>query len=50
MKKEEKKVNISGEERRMKWWRRSRRSRMGTLADVPLFKDCCAIKDRGTEA
>lgn len=27
-----------------------RRSRMGSLADVALFKDCCVIKARRTEA
>lgn len=27
-----------------------RRRRMGNWADVALFKDCCVIKDRGTEA
>lgn len=27
-----------------------KRRRMGSWADVALFKDCCVIKDRRTEA
>lgn len=29
---------------------RRRRSMMGSWADVALFKNCCVIKDRRTEA